>query len=75
MDEQIEKLLDAAQDVITAWNIRSSGLVGAMRRLSEAAQETADKYDNQTTLEKAAKKAATTGNRTDLQEYLKLRRE
>ena len=29
---------------------------------------------NQTTLERAAKKAATTGNRTDLQEYLKLRR-
>ncbi len=27
-----------------------------------------------TTLERAAKKAATTGNRTDLQEYLKLRR-
>ena len=31
-------------------------------------------HDNQTILEKAAKKAATTGNRTDLQEYLKLRR-
>ena len=31
-------------------------------------------HDNQTTLERAAKKAATTGNRTDLQEYLKLRR-
>jgi hypothetical protein len=30
--------------------------------------------DNQTILERAAKKAATTGNRTDLQEYLKLRR-
>jgi len=29
---------------------------------------------NQTILEKAAKRAATTGNRTDLQEYLKLRR-
>ena len=29
---------------------------------------------NQTALERAAKKAATTGNRTDLQEYLKLRR-
>ena len=29
---------------------------------------------NQTVLERAAKKAATTGNRTDLQEYLKLRR-
>jgi len=30
--------------------------------------------NNQTALESAAKKAATTGNRTDLQEYLKLRR-
>jgi hypothetical protein len=30
--------------------------------------------DNQMILERAAKKAATTGNRTDLQEYLKLRR-
>jgi hypothetical protein len=29
---------------------------------------------SQTVLERAAKKAATTGNRTDLQEYLKLRR-
>jgi hypothetical protein len=29
---------------------------------------------NQTALEKAAKRAVTTGNRTDLQEYLKLRR-
>jgi uncharacterized protein YhaN len=29
---------------------------------------------NQTLLERAAKKAATTGNRTDLHEYLKLRR-
>jgi len=30
--------------------------------------------DSQPTLERAAKKAATTGNRSDLQEYLKLRR-
>ena len=30
--------------------------------------------DSQTILERAAKKAATTGNRADLQEYLKLRR-
>jgi len=30
--------------------------------------------NSRTTLERAAKKAATTGNRTDLQEYLKLRR-
>jgi len=31
-------------------------------------------HQGQTVLERAAKKAATTGNRTDLQEYLKLRR-
>jgi hypothetical protein len=31
-------------------------------------------HNNQTILERAAKKAATTGNRTDLHEYLKLRR-
>ncbi len=30
--------------------------------------------NNQTAIERAAKKAATTGNRTDLHEYLKLRR-
>ena len=30
--------------------------------------------NNQTILERVAKKAATTGNRADLQEYLKLRR-
>ena len=43
-----------------------------------AAKKTAGAKDrmvnSQTVLEKAAKKAATTGNRTDLQEYLKLRR-
>ena len=31
-------------------------------------------HNSQAVLEKAAKRAATTGNRTDLQEYLKLRR-
>jgi hypothetical protein len=43
-----------------------------------AAKKTAGAKDriqnNQTILERAAKKAATTGNRTDLHEYLKLRR-
>ena len=45
---------------------------------TSAAQKTAGARDHvqnsQTILERAAKKAATTGNRTDLQEYLKLRR-
>ncbi|KPJ66950.1 MAG: hypothetical protein AMJ43_06405 [Coxiella sp. DG_40] len=43
-----------------------------------AAKKTAGAKDrlqnSQTILERAAKKAATTGNRTDLQEYLRLRR-
>ena len=45
---------------------------------SATAKKTAGAKDrtqnSQTILERAAKKAATTGNRTDLQEYLKLRR-
>ena len=45
---------------------------------SAAAKKTAGAKDrmqsSQTILERAAKKAATTGNQTDLQEYLKLRR-
>jgi hypothetical protein len=47
-------------------------------RVAMTAQKTAGAKDrmqnNQTILERAAKKAAMTGNRTDLQEYLKLRR-
>jgi len=52
-------------------------LFGDNRRVV-AAKKTAGVKDqmqnNQMVLEGAAKKAATTGNRTDLQEYLKLRR-
>lgn len=47
-------------------------------RIATAAQKTAAAKErlpnSQTVLERAAKKAATTGNRADLQEYLKLRR-
>ncbi len=47
-------------------------------RMAAAAQKTAAAKErlpnNQTVLERAAQKAATTGNRADLQEYLKLRR-
>jgi len=53
-------------------------LFGGERKGAVGVQRTAGAKDhetfNQTMLERAAKKAATTGNRTDLQEYLKLRR-
>ena len=50
--------------------IGSSGAVTAKKTAGAK-----DRIQNsQTILERAAKKAATTGNRTDLQEYLKLRR-
>ena len=61
--EQLKKekqyLFGGASGTVTA-----KKTAGARERIS----------NNQTIIEKAAKKAATTGNRTDLQEYLKLRR-
>ncbi len=52
------------------------GVSGAVtvKKTAGAKESTYGGTNNQTTLERAAKKAATTGNRTDLQEYLKLRR-
>ncbi|MBN1805319.1 MAG: hypothetical protein JW837_08720 [Sedimentisphaerales bacterium] len=44
------------------------------KKTAGAKESILDGSSNQTVLEKAAKRAATTGNRTDLQEYLKLRR-
>ena len=44
------------------------------KKTAGAKESTNGGINNQTVLERAAKKAATTGNRTDLQEYLKLRR-
>ena len=44
---------------------------GSARKTSGARERV---QNNQAALERAAKKAATTGNRADLQEYLKLRR-
>jgi len=53
-------------------------LFAGRQNIVTTAQKTAaakDRMTNkQTILERAAKRAATTGNRTDLQEYLKLRR-
>lgn len=40
----------------------------------EVVEETIAEGEREIALEKAAKKAATTGNRKDLHEYLKLRR-
>jgi len=46
-----------------------------VRAITKKTAGAKDRMQNsQTILERAAKKAATTGNRTDLQEYLKLRR-
>jgi hypothetical protein len=47
------------------------GTVSAAKKTAGAKDRT---QNSQTVLERAAKKAATTGNRTDLHEYLKLRR-
>jgi len=48
-----------------------SGRVAGAKKTSGARERV---QDSGTILERAAKKAATTGNRADLQEYLKLRR-
>ncbi|MFA5252120.1 MAG: hypothetical protein WC454_06010 [Phycisphaerae bacterium] len=48
-----------------------AGAAATAKKTSGAKDRT---QNSQTILERAAKKAATTGNRTDLQEYLKLRR-
>jgi uncharacterized protein YhaN len=49
-----------------------AGMTAATKRTAPAKDRI---QDGRTILERAAKKAATTGNRTDLQEYLKLRRD
>ena len=51
----------------------ASGIV-TVKKTAGAKESAYGGTNNQTVLERAAKKAATTGNRTDLQEYLKLRR-
>ena len=66
LDGVIEQLKKEKQYLFTG----SSGAVTAKK--TAGAKDRIQ--DSQTILERAAKKAATTGNRTDLQEYLKLRR-
>jgi hypothetical protein len=51
----------------------ASGIT-TVKKTAGAKESTYSGTNNQTVLERAAKKAATTGNRADLQEYLKLRR-
>ncbi|MHC4243650.1 MAG: hypothetical protein ACYS3N_03130 [Planctomycetota bacterium] len=51
----------------------TSGVVTA-KKTAGAKESAYGGTNNQTILERAAKRAAMTGNRTDLQEYLKLRR-
>jgi len=67
LDSVIEQLKKEKQYLFTN-NINPAV---ATRKTASAKDRT---QNSQTVLERAAKKAATTGNRTDLQQYLKLRR-
>jgi len=66
MDSLIKQLRKEKQYLFagTSGTVTAKKTAGAKERLE----------GSQTVLERAAKKAATTGSRTDLQEYLKLRR-
>ena len=73
MQDQSETDLDGVIDQLKKEKQYLFGASGALK-----AEKTAGARErlpnNQTIVEKAAKKAATTGNRADLQEYLRLRR-
>jgi uncharacterized protein YhaN len=64
LDSVIEQLKKEKQYLFAGAVVTAKKTAGAKERM----------MNNQTILERAAKRAATTGNRTDLQEYLKLRR-
>jgi len=66
LDGVIEQLRNEKQYLFggTSGTVAAKKTAGARERMS----------GNQAVIERAAKKAATTGSRTDLQEYLKLRR-
>ncbi len=68
LDGVIEQLKKEKQYLFAGANER----IGVTSKKTAVAKERMQ--NSQTILERAAKKAATTGNRTDLQEYLKLRR-
>jgi hypothetical protein len=69
LDGVIEQLKKEKQYLFGA----APGIASA-RKTAGAKESAYGGTSNQIALERAAKKAATTGNRTDLQEYLKLRR-
>ncbi len=75
---RIEGLDDADLDGVIEQLRKEKQYLFVSNTLGVTAKKTAGAkdriQDSQTILERAAKKAATTGNRTDLQEYLKLRR-
>jgi hypothetical protein len=66
LDDIIQQLKKEKQYLFSGSNV-----VVTAKRTAGAKERV---HNNQTILERAAKKAATTGNRTDLHEYLKLRR-
>jgi len=77
MEGQTEADLDGVIEQLKNEKQYLFGNVGRTVRTKKTAGARESAYggtNNQTILERAAKKAATTGNRTDLQEYLKLRR-
>ncbi len=69
LDGVIEQLKKEKQYLFSG----ASGVVTA-KKTAGVKESAYGGTNNQTVLEKAAKRAATTGSRTDLQEYLKLRR-
>ena len=74
LDGVIEQLKKEKQYLFTPLLSFESKKGGGTVRTKKTAGVKERMTNNQTVLERAAKKAATTGNRTDLQEYLKLRR-
>ncbi len=68
MDSVIEQLKKEKQYLFAG----TPDKIGVTAKKTAGAKERVE--SSQTVLERAAKRAATTGNRTDLQEYLKLRR-
>jgi hypothetical protein len=74
MEGQTEADLDGVIEQLKKEKQYLFGGAGGTVTLKKTAGAKERITSNQTVLERAAKKAATTGNRTDLQEYLKLRR-
>lgn len=56
------------------WKCTNCGLELSHKEVCESGGHNCEDKSEESILEKAAKKVARTGNRSDLQEYLKLRR-